>query len=336
MRSYAFEERQNVMKSAKYHVLGLVLLIAAAGLGAQAKAAKGPAADAVRQRRAFLEGALFAAKEKEAVLYKPPVSFNTKDVLAGIEGVEVVVEALPPVAEKYGLRKQDLQADVEQQLRGRRIAVVEKPQTQGRPAQNVPPPEEPNEVVMRMVNAKSDESFLQDVRTYLQQREPESSSAILDISINAVADEAAGFASYSVHVQFLQTVVLLGPDPRRSLATTWQMATVGYVSLTEFKKISDQVRDAVAAFISDFLEANPDKNLDAAVPKPRVPRKGLVTGIVRSGDSSTAVIGTQIVREGETIDGVTIVRIYDDRVEFEKGGQRWTQRLNQPPGPQWK
>ncbi len=296
-----------------------------------------PAPDANHQRRqAFLDGVLFAAQEKEAVLHKPAAAFNTKDVLAGIEGLEVVVEDLPPVAEKYGLQKRDLQADIERQLRERRIAVVEQPPTKSPPPENAEQAHEPNEILMQMANAESDESFLQDVRQYLQQRELKSSSAILDISINAVAEEAAGFASYSVHVQFIQAVVLLGPDPRRSFATTWQMATVGYASLDEFEKIAGHAQDTVDEFIRDYIGANPDKGVHVQAPRPKVPPKGLVTGIVRSEDTSTAVVGTQVVREGETIHGVTIVKIYDDRVEFEKGGQRWTQTLNQPPGPQWE
>jgi hypothetical protein len=331
------------MKSATYYILGFVLLVTADGLGMQgptwppAPLPQKSAPDANRQRRrAFLEGVLFAAKEKEAVLHKPPVAFNTKDVLAGIESVEVVVEDLPPVAEKYGLQKQDLKNDVKQQLRERRIVVIEPPQTKNPPPENAEQAPEPNEALMQMADAESEESFQQKVRAYLQQREPKSSSAILDVSLNTVADEAAGFASYSVHVQFIQTVVLLGPDPRRSFATTWQMATVGYVSLKEFRNVAGHVRDTVDEFINDYVEANPDKGLRVAAPKAKVPPKGLVTGIVRSEDSSTAVIGTQVVREGETIDGVTIVKIHDDKVEFEKAGQRWTQTLNQPPGPQWE
>jgi len=296
-----------------------------------------PAAGAIRQhRQAFLEGVLFATQERESVLHKPPAGFNTKDVLTGIEGVEVVVEDLPAVVEEYGLRKQDLQTGIEQQLRGRRIAVIKQPQVKGPPAEDVEQAHEPNEALMQIANAESDESFLQDVRAYLQQRQPRSSSAILDVSINAVAEEVAGFASYSIHVQFVQTVVLLGPEPRRSFATTWQTATVGYISLDEFKGLGGRVRDAVEEFISDYIEANPDKGLRAAAPRAKVPMKGLVTGIVHSGDSATAVIGIQIVREGDTLDGVTVIKIHDDRVEFEKAGQRWTQTLNQPPGPQWE
>ena len=327
------------MKPAKHHVLGVLLVIAAGGLGMQRMPLppQEPAADTIRQRRhAFLEGVLFATQERESVLNKPPAGFNTKDVLTGIEGVEVVVEALPAVVEKYGLRKQDLQTDIERQLRQRRIAVIEEPQANSPPEENIEQAREPNEALMQMASAESDEQFLQDVRKYLQQRQPRSSSAILDISINAVAEEAAGFASYSIHVQFVQTVILLRPEPRRSLAATWQTATVGYVSLDEFKGLGGRVRDAVEEFISDYIEANPDKGLRAAAPKAKTPPKGLVTGIVRSENVSTAVVGMQIVREGDTLDGVTVVKIHDDRVEFEKAGQRWTQTLNQPPGPQWE
>jgi hypothetical protein len=214
--------------------------------------------------------------------------------------------------------------------------VIEEPQTEGPPAEDVEQTQEPDEALMQMANSESEEKFLEDVRAYLQQRQPRSSSAILDVSINAVAEETAGFASYSIHVQFVQTVVLLGPNPRRSHATTWQMATVGYVSLDEFNGLGGRVRDAVEEFISDYIEANPDKGLRAVAPRVKVPPKGIITGIVRSGDSATAVVGTQIVREGETIDGVRVVKIHDDRVEFEKAGQRWTQKLNEPPGSQWE
>jgi len=327
------------MKRRNRHVLSVVLLVAAGGLAMQRTPVppQEPAADTIRKhRQAFLEGVLFATQEQESVLHKPPAGFNTKDVLTGIEGIEVVVEALPAVVEKYGLRKHDLQTAIEQQLRGRRIVVIEQPQTKGPPAEDAEQAQEPNEALMQTANAESDESFLQDVRAYLQQRQPRSAAAILDVSINAVAEEAAGFASYSIHVQFVQTVVLLRPEPRRSLAATWQTATVGYVSLAEFKGLGGRVRDAVEEFISDYIEANPDKGLRAAAPRAKVPPKGMVTGIVRSEDISTAVVGTQVVREGETIDGITVVKIHDDRVEFEKASQRWTQTLNQPPGPQWE
>ena len=327
------------MKSKKYPILGVILLVAAGGLGKQARPPQVPAMETIAQhRKSFLEGVLFAVRQREAMLGKSPVGFNTKDVLAGIESVEVIVEDLAPAAEKYGLSKQDLRAGIESQLRRRRIKVISPQSANAVPAenaQNAEQAEEPNEALMQMASAESDESFKQGVKDYLQQSEPKSSSGILDVTVSAVVDEAAGFAAYSVHVQFLQPVQLLRPDPRRSLAATWAVGKVGYVSLKEFSSVGEQAGEIVDAFIDDYFGANPDKAPRAAR-ETRTPPKGLVTGIVRSQDSSTAVVGTQVVREGDTIDGVTIVKIHDDKVEFEKQGQRWTQKLNEPPGQQWR
>ena len=324
------------MKPAKHHVMCVVLLVAVGGPVVQAMPAQEPATDAVAQRRqAFLEGVLFAAQEQESVLNKPPAGFNTKDVLTGIEGVEVVVEELPAVVEEYGLRRQDVQTAVESQLRRRRIDVALQQQAEGSPEEKADQAQEDRQALMQTASAETDEQFLAGVREYLQQRQPQSSSAILDVTINAAVDEAAGFASYSVHVQFLQTVLLLRPDARRSLATTWQMGKVGYVSLRQFKTVGEQAADVVDEFIGDYLAANPGRAAPATTGT-KTPPKGLVTGIVRSGDSATAVVGTQIVREGDTLDSVRVVKIHDDRVEFEKDGARWTQKLNEPPGPQWR
>ena len=53
----------------------------------------------------------------------------------------------------------------------------------------------------------------------------------------------------------------------------------------------------------------------------------IVKGIVYSQDSPSAVIGTQIVREGDKVLGATIVKINKDSVEFEMNGKTWTQKV---------
>ena len=80
-------------------------------------------------------------------------------------------------------------------------------------------------------------------------------------------------------------------------------------------------RTAVSKFIEDLVAAN---------------RKGRIRGIVSSDGSFTALIDGLAVREGESIYGVTVVRILQDEVEFEKDGRRWTQGLNAAPGRQWR
>ena len=63
--------------------------------------------------------------------------------------------------------------------------------------------------------------------------------------------------------------------------------------------------------------------------------KGIVTGIVSSEEGFGAMVGTVFVREGDTIDEITIIKIHRDKIEFEKDDKRWIQGLNETPGPQW-
>jgi len=53
----------------------------------------------------------------------------------------------------------------------------------------------------------------------------------------------------------------------------------------------------------------------------------IVKGIVYSKNNPSAVIGNQIVHEGEKVLGATIVKINKDGVEFEMNGKRWTQKV---------
>jgi len=63
---------------------------------------------------------------------------------------------------------------------------------------------------------------------------------------------------------------------------------------------------------------------------------GLVTGIVFNRDMSTAVVGDQLVHEGDVIRGVKIAKIHKDRIEFEKDGEKWDQRLFETPPVDWE
>jgi hypothetical protein len=56
------------------------------------------------------------------------------------------------------------------------------------------------------------------------------------------------------------------------------------------------------------------------------PREVALKGILYSEGNSSALIGETIVAEGDIIDGVKVVKIHKDKVEFEKDGEKWTQR----------
>jgi len=62
---------------------------------------------------------------------------------------------------------------------------------------------------------------------------------------------------------------------------------------------------------------------------------GLVTAILYTIGGSSVVIDDEILYEGDTIYGVSIIKINQDTVEFAKGNHRWTQRINQSPPRIW-
>jgi hypothetical protein len=55
-----------------------------------------------------------------------------------------------------------------------------------------------------------------------------------------------------------------------------------------------------------------------------------LTGILYSENDASVVIDSKIVREGETINGVKVVKINRNDVELEKDGIRWKQQVAQP------
>jgi hypothetical protein len=57
------------------------------------------------------------------------------------------------------------------------------------------------------------------------------------------------------------------------------------------------------------------------------PEKPVVKGILYSEDNPSAIIGIQIVHEGDKIAGATILKINKDCVEFEMDGKKWTQNV---------
>ena len=64
--------------------------------------------------------------------------------------------------------------------------------------------------------------------------------------------------------------------------------------------------------------------------------EGLVSGIVFSEDRPAAVVGTQVLYEGDVKNGVTVVKITKEEVQFEKDGKLWTQKVQSSPSKNWQ
>jgi hypothetical protein len=56
--------------------------------------------------------------------------------------------------------------------------------------------------------------------------------------------------------------------------------------------------------------------------------QGWLTSIVYGEENASAMVSNRIVHEGDMVDGYKVVKIYRDKVEFEKNGKIFTKQVN--------
>jgi hypothetical protein len=82
------------------------------------------------------------------------------------------------------------------------------------------------------------------------------------------------------------------------------------------------------ATLRDPLRSDALENVQAETEaKTGTPVRVVVNGILYSEDKASAVVGNKIVRQGDRIQGATVIRIDKDSVEFEMNGRRWTEKV---------
>jgi hypothetical protein len=177
------------------------------------------------------------------------------------------------------------------------------------------------------------------------------SITVLVMKIPGAEDQPDGAESYvsTVLTGIYQDVELIRDHKIRTLAETWPLGPSAFggrgFAILGADEVEQQLKNNVAKqvdeFINDYLAANPQglaegkKSKDSFFSSKAESTRGLVAGVLYSDDPAT-IIGTQILKVGDTIHGVTIVRILRGRVEFEKDGRRWTQQVGQKPSPEWQ
>jgi len=82
------------------------------------------------------------------------------------------------------------------------------------------------------------------------------------------------------------------------------------------------------------------KGPSVSPPSSKATQKVLINSIVYSVDMASIVIDDRIFHEGDTVGGVTVVKIFEDRVLFEKegteGALRWTQKIREAQNVHWE
>jgi hypothetical protein len=90
---------------------------------------------------------------------------------------------------------------------------------------------------------------------------------------------------------------------------------------------------AIAAGISYYFLARAKGKVVVFPNGARVSIKEVsLTGIIYSEDNPSAMIDGKIVKEGDIIDGIKVVKINKNDVELEKDGVKWTQRARKATG----
>jgi hypothetical protein len=81
-------------------------------------------------------------------------------------------------------------------------------------------------------------------------------------------------------------------------------------------------------------QASKDGKKEVGVERPE-PKFGVVTAILYSNDTPTVLIENQMLHKGDTIHEVKVLDIKADKVLFDKHGEQWEQKVQEPAKPGW-
>jgi hypothetical protein len=111
------------------------------------------------------------------------------------------------------------------------------------------------------------------------------------------------------------------PSPKAAHAQDLEAANVGSSVAVSEKKINWQIPEPYPVTLRDPMQAS------LAAAGQEGGSNLTVKGIVYSEDRASAVVGNQIVHQGDKILETTVVKINKNNVEFEMNGKKWTQEV---------
>lgn len=122
---------------------------------------------------------------------------------------------------------------------------------------------------------------------------------------------------------------LRAPQPAAADASDWTFMSTGDANAV---RIDWEIPPLYRPTASDPMHlAAPTYVIeDDALPQTEVRQRLALRGVLYSENKATAMVGTQLVREGDQIAGVIVRRIEKDGVVFELNGERWKQMVSAP------
>ena len=142
---------------------------------------------------------------------------SNRATFRGLKGVGVLVEKLPPEVEQEGLKRDQLQMEVESKLRTAGVKVLTKEEAFNTPG----------------------EPFL-----------------YININVNIAKTESEIYP-YSIDLLLIQKVSLLRDPKLTSYAITWSTGGVGSIGKQILSQLRENVEAMVDVFIKAYLAENP-------------------------------------------------------------------------------
>jgi hypothetical protein len=142
---------------------------------------------------------------------------SNRTTLRGLKGVGVLVEKLPPEVEQEGLKRDQLQMEVESKVRTAGIKVLTREEAFNTPG----------------------EPFL-----------------YINLNVN-IAKTESDIYPYSIDLLLIQKVSLLRDPELTSYAITWSTGGVGSIGKQILSQLQENVESMVDVFIKVYLAENP-------------------------------------------------------------------------------
>jgi hypothetical protein len=124
---------------------------------------------------------------------------------------------------------------------------------------------------------------------------------------------------------------VLSKAPRETKGAGTDDAPVVVANADSGHEIDWKIPEPIAVIMKDPIKLPDESNTQNGNPNETTGKVTTGTIIVRdivySHDKSSAVIDSKIRYEGDKINGVTILKINRDSIEFEKDGDRWEQNV---------
>ena len=126
---------------------------------------------------------------------------------------------------------------------------------------------------------------------------------------------------------------IIGTTPRKTKGALENNAT-NIVTVVDSDNVIDwQIPEPYPATLRDPMRlgsaGDAQNEIEIKEPKTVKTTRFIIKGILYSTDNPSAIIGNQIVHEGDKVSGATVVKIEKNSVEFKRNGQRWKQRIRE-------